>query len=227
MSSSSGPDIITNGLVLHLDAADRKSYPGSGTVWTDRSGNGINGTLTNGTTFSGVNGGSLFFDGSNDYIDTSLIVAPNSPFTISSWVYLASGHGSYPMIASPKVHAGGGTGSFFGVNIGSNGADGFNLYLGPSIQTNNNNAPSINTWHNAVAVYASTAKVYVNSVLLSESPSGSSAGFPEGPWIGNGSVLSNSFWKGNISQFSIYNRALSPTEIQQNFNATKSRFGLL
>ena len=130
------------------------------------------------------------------------------------------------MIASPKVHAGGGIGSFFGVNIGSNGADGFNLYLGPTIQTNNNNAPLINTWHNAVGVYSSTAKVYVNSVLLSESPSGSSAGFPDGPWIGNGSVLGNNFWKGNISQFSIYNKALNQSEILQNFNATKSRFGL-
>jgi hypothetical protein len=119
------------------------------------------------------------------------------------------------------------SGSFFGVNIGSNGADGFNLYLGTTIQTNNNNAPLINTWHNAVAVYDGTAKVYVNSVLLSETASGLSPGFPDGVWIGNGSIYGNSFWKGNISQFSIYNKALSQSEIKQNFNATKSRFGLL
>jgi hypothetical protein len=132
------------------------------------------------------------------------------------------------MIACPKVYVGGGIGSFFGINIGNNGANGFNLYLGPAIQTNNNNnAPLINTWYNAVAVYDGAAKIYVNSVLLSQSSAGSSAGFPDGPWIGNGSVAGNSFWKGNIAQTSIYNRALSPQEIKQNFNATKSRFGLL
>lgn len=226
MSLNHSPKIVTNGLVLCLDASDIKSYPKSGWTWFDRSGSGKNGTLIGGVGYDSGNKGSLTFDGSNDYIDTSLIVPPNSPFTISSWVYLASGHGSYPMIASPKIHAGGGIGSFFGVNIGSNGADGFNLYLGPTIQTNNNNAPLINTWHNAVGVYNSTAKVYVNSVLLSETLSGSSAGFPDGPWIGNGSVLGNSFWKGNISQFSIYNKALSQSEIQQNFNATRGRYNL-
>ena len=224
MSAISGPSIITSGLILSLDAADRKSYPGSGSTWLDRSGNGNDGTLLNGVGYNSENGGSLTFDGTNDYIDSSSIIASNSPFTISSWVYLASAHGSYPMIASIKSFPG--SGCFFGVNVGSNGADGFNLWLGTAIQTNNNNAPLINTWYNAVAVYGGTAKVYVNSVLLSETSSGLSPGFPDGAWIGNGSIYGNNFWKGNISQFSIYNRALSSQEILQNFNVTKARFGL-
>jgi hypothetical protein len=87
--------------------------------------------------------------------------------------------------------------------------------------------PLINTWYNAVAIYDGAAKVYVNSILLSQTSLGASAGFPEGVWIGNGSLYGNNFWKGNIAQYSIYNRALSPQEIKQNFNATKSRFGLL
>jgi len=58
--------IVTNGLVLCLDAADKKSYPGTGTVWTDRSENGNHGTLTNGPTFNGANGGSIVFDGPSD-----------------------------------------------------------------------------------------------------------------------------------------------------------------
>ena len=223
MSASSGPDIITNGLVLSLDASDKKSYPGSGTTWFDRSGNGNNGTLINGPTFNGSNGGGIVFDGTNDYVDTSPILASNSFFTISSWVYLASGAGNFPMIASVK--SAGGI-SFFGIKIGSNGAVGFNLYLN-GLQTANQNVPLINTWYNAVAVYDGSAKVYVNSVLLSQSSAGSSAGFPAGVWIGNGSLLGNSFWKGNIAQTSIYNRTLSPEEIKQNFNATKSRFSLL
>jgi hypothetical protein len=214
--------IVSNGLVLCLDAADKKSYPGSGTVWTDRSGNGNNGTLINGPTFSGANGGSLAFDGTNDYVDTPPIIASNSFFTISSWVYLASGAGNYPMIASVKSAGS----SFFGIKIGSNGAVGFNLYLGPSIQTTNQNLPLINTWYNAVAIYDGAAKVYVNSILLSQTSLGASAGFPEGVWIGNGSLYGNNFWKGNIAQYSIYNRALTPQEIKQNFNATRGRFGI-
>jgi hypothetical protein len=214
--------IVTDGLVLCLDAADKKSYPGSGTTWFDRSGNGNNGTLVNGPTFSSINGGSVVFDGTNDYVDTSPIIASNSFFTISAWVYLASGAGNFPMIASVK--SGGGI-SFFGIRIGSNGTVGFNLYL-DGLQTANQNVPLINTWYNAVAVYDGSAKVYVNSVLLSQSSAGSSTGFPGGVWIGNGSLLGNSFWKGNIAQYSIYNRALTPQEITQNFNATRGRFAI-
>jgi hypothetical protein len=61
--------IATNGLILALDSGDRNSYSGSGTSWTDLSGNGNTGTLTNGPTYSSTNGGSIVFDGSNDYID--------------------------------------------------------------------------------------------------------------------------------------------------------------
>ena len=60
--------IVTNGLVLSLDAADRNSYPGTGTTWRDMSGNGNNGTLTDGPTFNSNNGGSIVFDGTNDYV---------------------------------------------------------------------------------------------------------------------------------------------------------------
>ena len=63
MAASSGPDIVDSGLVLALDAADRNSYPGSGTTWTDLSGRGNNGTLTNGPTYSSVNGGSIVLMG--------------------------------------------------------------------------------------------------------------------------------------------------------------------
>jgi hypothetical protein len=77
--------IVTSGLVLALDAADKNSYPGSGTTWTDLSGNGNNGTLVNGPTFSSANGGSIVFDGVDDYVtcgtNSSTLV---SSMTISS-----------------------------------------------------------------------------------------------------------------------------------------------
>lgn len=69
MSIYGGPDIITDGLVFCLDAANSKSYPGTGTAWTDLSGNDNNGTLTNGPTFDSSNGGSIVFDGVNDQVN--------------------------------------------------------------------------------------------------------------------------------------------------------------
>ena len=69
MALSHSPRIVTDGLVLCLDASDPQSYSGSGNTWSDRSGNGSNGTLTNGPTFDSDNKGSLVFDGVNDYIN--------------------------------------------------------------------------------------------------------------------------------------------------------------
>lgn len=71
MALNHSPKIVTNGLVLYLDAANQKSYPGSGTTWTDLSGNGNTGTLTNGPTFSANNNGGIVFDGANDYVSIS------------------------------------------------------------------------------------------------------------------------------------------------------------
>ena len=89
MSSKCGPDINENGLVLFLDAANRLSYPGSGTAWSDLSGNSNTGTLTNGPTFSAGNMGSILFDGTDDYASTGKVLVPRTGgFHIDGWVYL-------------------------------------------------------------------------------------------------------------------------------------------
>ncbi len=87
MSLSRGPKTITNGLVLYLDAANKKSYPGSGTTWTDLSGNVYNGTLTNGPTFSAANMGSIVFDGTNDNIQlgNASTFLPTSAISLNCW----------------------------------------------------------------------------------------------------------------------------------------------
>jgi len=82
-----GPDIVTDGLVLALDAANVKSYPGSGTTWRDLSGNDGNGTLTAGPTFSTDNGGVISFDGSDDAVDISGYDFGAGEVSISSCVY--------------------------------------------------------------------------------------------------------------------------------------------
>ena len=94
MSVIGGPDIITDGLVLYLDAANTKSYIGSGTTWKDLSGNSNDGTLTNGPTFDSGNSGSIVFDGVDDFVTTGQQLDPiafglfadsTSFWTVSSW----------------------------------------------------------------------------------------------------------------------------------------------
>ena len=85
MSFSNGPTVVTNGLVLSLDAGDRNSYVSGSTTWFDLAGTN-NGTLTNGPTFNTGSFGSIVFDGVDDYVATTGIQAPS--FSISSWVRL-------------------------------------------------------------------------------------------------------------------------------------------
>jgi hypothetical protein len=87
MSIGYGPRVVTDGLVLALDAADTNSYPGSGTTWNDLSGNGNTGTLTNGPTYSSDNGGSIVFDGTNDYVPLVNNLGDPQQFTIEFWAY--------------------------------------------------------------------------------------------------------------------------------------------
>jgi hypothetical protein len=82
------PKIVTNGLVLNYDAGQQNSYSGSGTTWTDLSGRGNTGTLTNGPTYSSANGGSIVFDGVDDYVNIgsqSLVGSGTSPFSVELW----------------------------------------------------------------------------------------------------------------------------------------------
>ena len=88
MSTRYNPSIVRDNLVLYLDAANTKSYPGSGTTWTDISRKGTDGTLTNGATFNSDNMGRIVFDGTNDYVDiTSLpVISSTSAMTMEAWV---------------------------------------------------------------------------------------------------------------------------------------------
>jgi hypothetical protein len=97
--------IVTSGLVLALNAADRNSYPGSGTVWSDLSGNNNTGTLTNGPTFSSANGGSIVFDGTNDYVEmttrnTALEFQPTQPYSVFTWFRITSTQNSSTIVAN-------------------------------------------------------------------------------------------------------------------------------
>ena len=237
MAYSNGPKIVTDGLVLCLDAANSKSYPGTGTAWNDLSGNGNNGTLTNGTTFSADNGGVLSFDGSNDYISLA------SPSDRYAWT--PSGNGNNYITIDIWVKSTDG-GHFFSKPWNGSGAYNYritnNTFLLVAAQSNSKTFSNLSTgnWENATVVVNPTQfAVYrngsINSSFSNHNITGNTPGvgnlnlplalmtlYPYGVWGGNTgfSIL------GQLGIFKFYNRVLSPNEVQQNYNALKGRYGL-
>jgi hypothetical protein len=233
MGISYNPAIITNGLVLCLDAANRKSYPGSGTTWTDLSGNGNNGTLVNGVGYSGDNLGSLVFDGVNDYVDTiETTTAFQGDFTINLWYYAKTNSGGYRIFFETNGYR---------VNSGAGLAmyqfdDYWRIWGRPTTNGSNTNmintspgSLGLNVWKNVTLtrkLSTGLLEIYLNATS-SGSYSGNTADYYDLNLtrrynIGGGRTIY--FSNSNIAQVSIYNRALTAQEIQQNFNATKSRF---
>jgi hypothetical protein len=218
--------LVTDGLVLALDAANTVSYPGSGTTWTDLSGSGNNGTLVNGVGYSGSNLGSLSFDGVNDYVSgtNNSSIQLTGDLTVSAWVKLgdAANQGIVEKITSSPYNG-------YGITKQS-GYFKFWTASGNSFTYTNSNITytSDNNWYYVVGRRLSgNNRLFINSVLQndSQSPSLSDSG---GPYIIGRyySDVDNFYTGGNISQVQIYNRALTATEITQNYNALKSRFGL-
>ena len=229
----SGQEIVTNGLVLHLDAAQRRSYSGSGTVWTDLSGNSNNGTLTNGPTFNSANGGSIQVDGTDDYsLVSNKFMTGFTAFTFEMWVYATDNLGGTLCCYNvPTVHSG----PQFSFDLNSIGlivynGNGSNYIYNYSTTLSN----KINTWYHVVSTWTTAGiKLYLNGVDVSGSnvtlsPPTSVPGDVQGQIvafrIAAGLTNQNSYFKGLISNIKVYNRALSGTEILQNYNATKARF---
>lgn len=221
--------IVTSGLVLSLNAADRNSYPGSGTVWNDMSGNGNNGTLTNGPTFSSANGGSIVFDGVDDYVNCGATTQITGliDVTVSMWHYMARLALSVPLSRYNQATLN--NGFQFVSNNGSfsfGGRESAAEYL--FAQTPSTYA--INNWYNLVGTkQGNTWSIYVNGALMSSNNVGlGNVSFSANPLRIGLESLVNPFLStlGRIATTQIYNRALSPSEIQQNYNALKSRFNL-
>jgi len=219
--------IVTDGLVLNLDAGFTPSYPKNGTTWYDVGGSN-NGTLTNGPTFNSNDGGSIVFDGTNDKIicqnSSSIDFDNTQSFTTCCWVYLTS-------ISGYEV--------FVGKHSGGVG------YI-PNLQWQGT-TPQLRWWiNNNVNVVYSSNKTYINQwrfVCMSvERPSNTGYIFEDGILVSSGSVSSNnlsnnevlqigndyfgSALTGKISIVQIYNRLLTQSEVLQNYNAQKGRFGL-
>jgi hypothetical protein len=227
MAFGNGPRIVTNGLVLALDAADRNSYVSGSTTWTNLAG-GNNGTLVNGPTFDSGSGGSIVFDGVDDYALSSLSVNSITNVTIQCWVNISSTSKKGAFI---KV-GGGVNGYAIGVGLSTYENLGNDIIvLFPGIRWIDTNVTYGTGWKMATLVIGATSvpTIYVNDTLIGSysgtNPITPTANVYFGRNVGDEGAILRAFG-GNIASAQIYNRALSATEILQNYNATKSRFNL-
>ena len=223
-----GPKIIKNGLVLALDAADKNSYIGSGTIWKDMSGNNNNATLINGPTFSSEKGGCIVFDGTNDYaqVEHTPLLSGFSQ-TISLWYkYTAMKQG---ILIVSKTDTGSLYNNGYIISQDDN-AMYMTLRISGTSYTISYNGGQIGIWYNLVLTFSSsgTLRGYINGVLFQSTSLPFITSFTTEPLrIANSvSYVWPDYFNGAISNLLIYNRQLSNTEISQNYNTTKKRFGL-
>ena len=214
------PSIVLFGLVLYLDAGNPASYPGSGTTWTDLSGQGNNATLTNGPTFDTEAGGCIVFDGVNDYAPTTTNGFPfgSLPVTLSVWARISTtGPTSNWIFAygSPSFGASRFLGRFGNTYYFGGYADDITVTLAPG-----------DPWFNMVGVYdGSNASIYVNGVLVAGPTAVGWNAIPSQSALGR-QTNGGEYWNGKTAQVLAYDRALTSTEILENFNVTKTRYGL-
>ena len=225
MATSYSPKIVTDGLIICLDAADKNSYPGSGTTWTELvSNNGY--SLSNGPTFNSENGGSIDFDGVNDYFDTGLTGGIYNPqfFTMDIWLRLNSTKSTYGLCGRLDNTFTQGI-TFYGANSTAHFT--VNTYNSDLASTSISTGV-INNYH--CSYDESTLKLYKDGSLVSSTSYNVAVTYNSSyGW----NVATNSTGVGlslspdmNCYSFRVYNRALSASEVLQNYNTTKSRFGL-
>lgn len=233
-----GSRIVRNGLLIYLDSGIANSYPGSGTTWTDLSGNGYNATLVNGPTYTTGSGGAIVFDGTNDYGEinvNSWIRSASSAYTFSSFFYLTTSDGGapYSLMTSP---------------LDSNNNDGFwqHLNLGNWLWRTEDNvsgefggsveSPSTFSngkwYYEATVVKTNSLSFYRNGNLIANV----STTFNWANLRNDGTAfvyLATGYFPGTgyhmngyIANFQMYSRELTSAEVLQNFNAQRTRFGI-
>ena len=219
-----GRGIVRDGLVLDLDAGNTASYSGSGTTWTDLSASGNIGTLTNGPTYNSANGGSIVFDGTNDYIDCGLATFQPTSITLCTWVSHTNSSDSGIIVKGDVNEA-----TEWGLSFGYSSPH----YLVGRATTYTNQllypwTGSLLTGFHYVCytmVNNTSATLYVDGVQVASTNTIGSIGLNAknvliGKWNNYAPI------QGNIAQVSIYNRALTASEVAQNYNALKGRYGL-
>ena len=210
-------DFVTSGLIHHLDAGNSSSYSGSGTTWTDLSSSGNNGTIS-GATYNSGNGGYFDFNGINDSVETSSdMFNPNANFTFSSWVNADTTTGTHTVVSDRTD-----VGSFQLRISGGNWqiVDSYQIDVG---MFNASGPVATDYWYNITVTRSSnTYSLYINGRFVSSLTS--SNVYSIGPQELGVNYTGVEEWDGKISQVMSYNRALSATEVLQNFNHFKHRY---
>ena len=239
MACHGGPNLVEDNLVFYVDAGNTKSYPGSGTTWTDMSGVN-NGTLTNSPTFSSDYGGSIVFDGTNDYaslgsIDSSNVLSLNNPagggFTISVAINWTQAGNDWPRIINRSDGSSGANGWSLFINRTSDavGKIRFQVDGGYTLTSTSNVTPA--TWEIWTLTHVKAdgcAWVWYKNGI-SDNNGTEDYSIPTtttNAQIATWHSTTQRFYKGKIPFIMVYDRALSAAEVKQNFDALKGRYGL-
>jgi hypothetical protein len=216
------PRVVTDGLIMYIDAANTRSYSGSGLTANGLIG-GIGGTLVNGVGFGSTNNGSFIFDRTNDYIaipDNSLLntfsgmtlevivkyTTTNDQIFAQKWNYSGGSQGYTIELYLNEIAAA----CYTGID-----------YLRVSVS----NYPANNIYHIILTLSGTTQTLFINGVSVASNSGGSIPNISGTTFtIGNRSNLSGTYFGGNVYLTKFYNRALSAQEILQNYNATKKRY---
>ena len=235
MALSHSPSIVLDELVLCLDAGNPKSYPGSGTTWTDLSGLGNTGTLVNGVGYNGSNGGSLSFDGSNDYVnftDKNELTFTDARFSLEVFFrYVDKTNADNSLLGKRDYGLTQREYNFYVYEPSSTPTLRFIISSNLTANWTAVETPAIqkNVWYHAVATSDSgVGRIYLNGSLsatnssMHSSTTNGTSPLSVGCAFNSGSAVQ--FFNGSIPLVRLYNRALTASEIQQNYNALKGRF---
>jgi hypothetical protein len=220
------PTIVTDGLVLYLDAKNPRSYPGSGTTWYDLSGRGHDGTLLNNTSLSGS---VMSFDGSSDNVLIGNDADYNglSNITIETIAKFKRLSNYEYLISNARDCCG--TYNGFELRMISNGALRFSIWNGGIVYVSSSTILDLEEYYHITSTYdGNYMKIYINSALDATYNTTYGIGSPASFDLRVGAMgfASSLELQGEIAFIKVYNRALTEDEIKQNFNATRGRFGL-
>ena len=223
--------VVTSGLVMHLDAGNSASYPGSGTAWTDLSGSGNNATLTNGPTYSSSNGGSIVFDGVNDAVLLNNATTFGSPadISINIWVrytdFIATANGR-ALFRGSSLSENVGFAVYQATDAPYNRVKSYvNLGTGLTV-LNSTSQLSPNQWYFVTLTYnSSVLSLYINGVLDASIAGSGGISWPSPARSPQFGEMFGTYFSGRIAQMTFYNRALTAAEVLENYNALRPRFG--
>jgi hypothetical protein len=220
--------IVQNGLVLNVDAGNPYSYAGAGSVWYDVSGNSNNGTLIGSPSYTSTNNGGIIFDSVAKYVTlpASGLAFGTGQFAIEAWVFSTAAVSYNHIYSSQSSNNVGFISLYYQNGYGFSVAD-----LGNSAvrtATTHQTVVSQNTWYHVVGIRNASNQyiVYVNGVVSTTNSTSSYPLTATAPQIASNPASNTERFTGTIASFRLYTRSLSATEVLQNYNATKSRFGL-